>query len=89
MIGTEIAFPPPVPSMSDLFLDTKGLNCPLPVLRARRAMKDMAPAEVIEIHATDPGAVQDFEAFCETTGDALLDSREEAGTYIFVIRKRG
>jgi tRNA 2-thiouridine synthesizing protein A len=75
--------------MSDRFLDTKGLNCPLPVLRARRAMKDMAPGQVIEIQATDPGAVQDFEAFCETTGDALLDSRAEAGVYIFVIRKGG
>ncbi len=89
MIPAETASPPPVPAMSDRFLDTKGLNCPLPVLRARRAMKGMAPREVIEIHATDPGAVQDFEAFCETTGDALLDSHEEAGVYIFVIRKGG
>ena len=60
--------------MSDKLLDTKGLRCPLPVLRARKAMKDMDPGQVIEIHATDPGSVQDFQAFCETTGHLLLDS---------------
>ena len=75
--------------MSDKLLDTKGLRCPLPVLRARRAMKDMGAGEVIEIHATDPGAVQDFQAFCETTGHALLDSRRDGEVYIFEIRKAG
>ena len=73
--------------MADHFLDTKGLNCPLPVLRARRARKDVAAGETLEIHATDPGAVRDFDAFCEATGDTLVESREEAGVYIFVIRK--
>ncbi len=75
--------------MSDKLLDTKGLRCPLPVLRARRAMKDMASGQVIEIHATDPGAVQDFKAFCETTGHALLESRRDGEVFVFEIRKAG
>lgn len=75
--------------MSAVRLDTKGLKCPLPVLRARKAMKPMAPGEVIEIEATDPGSVQDFKAFCETTGDELLESQESDGVYSFRIRKAG
>ncbi len=75
--------------MSDKLLDTKGLRCPLPVLRARRAMKDMGAGQVIEIHATDPDSVKDFQAFCETTGHALLDSRQDGEVFIFEIRKAG
>ena len=75
--------------MSETFLDTKGLKCPIPVLRARRAMKPLGAGEVLEIHATDPSSVQDFEAFCETTGDELLESREDEGVYVFKIRKAG
>jgi tRNA 2-thiouridine synthesizing protein A len=56
-------------------LDAKGLSCPLPVLRARKAMKQLAPGEVLEVLATDPGAVEDFKAFCEVTGYVLVDSR--------------
>jgi tRNA 2-thiouridine synthesizing protein A len=70
-------------------LDTTGLKCPLPVLKARRAMKEIAPGAVLEVRATDPGAVKDFEAFCATTGDELLLSRQEGQTYIFQIRKAG
>jgi tRNA 2-thiouridine synthesizing protein A len=71
-------------------LDAKGLLCPLPVLKARKALKGMAAGEVLEILATDKGAPKDFVAFCETTGDELLESREEAdGTLVFRIRKRG
>ena len=75
--------------MSDTFLDTKGLKCPLPVLRARKAMKPMAGGQVIEILATDPGSVQDFKSFCETTGDELLESSEADGVFTFRIRKAG
>ena len=73
--------------MAATLLDTKGLKCPLPVLRARKALKAVAPGEVLEIHATDPGSVQDFRSFCETTGHELLASRQEADVYIFEIRK--
>ena len=75
--------------MSDAFLDAKGLKCPIPVLRARRAMKPLAPGDVLAVEATDPTSVQDFRAFCETTGDELLDSREADGVYHFRIRKAG
>jgi tRNA 2-thiouridine synthesizing protein A len=70
-------------------IDTKGLKCPLPVLKARRAMKELARGAVLEVHATDPGSVKDFEAFCATTGDALLASRREGEVFVFEIRKGG
>ncbi len=75
--------------MSATILDTKGLRCPLPVLRARKAMKALEPGQVIEIHATDPDSVKDFQAFCETTGHALLDSRRDGEVFVFEIRKAG
>jgi tRNA 2-thiouridine synthesizing protein A len=68
-------------------LDAKGLSCPLPVLRARKAMKQVAPGEILEVLATDPGAVEDFKAFCEVTGYVLVDWREDDGVYSFTIRK--
>ncbi|HEY6336477.1 MAG TPA: sulfurtransferase TusA family protein [Alphaproteobacteria bacterium] len=68
-------------------LDTKGLKCPLPVLKARRAMKELGPGDVLEVLATDPGSVKDFEAFCRTTGDRLLDSRRDGDIFIFEIEK--
>lgn len=70
-------------------LDTKGLKCPLPVLRARKAMKKVELGGLLEVEATDPGSVQDFRAFCETTGHELVDQREADGVYIFLIRKAG
>ena len=73
--------------MTSTILDTKGLRCPLPVLRARKAMKSVEPGAVLEVHATDPSSVQDFKNYCETTGDELLESREDAGVCIFQIRK--
>ena len=71
--------------MTSTVLDTKGLRCPLPVLRARKAMKSVAPGAVLEVHATDPSSVQDFASFCETTGHALEASEEAEGVYIFKI----
>ena len=70
-------------------LDTKGLKCPLPVLKARKAMRDVPAGGVLRVLATDPGAVNDFEHFCKTTGHHLLSSREEGGTFVFDIRKSG
>lgn len=69
------------------FLDAKGLKCPLPVLKARKAMKQVDPGGLLRVEATDPGAVEDFRAFCETTGHELLDSAEAAGVYTFTLRK--
>lgn len=75
--------------MTVTILDTKGLKCPLPVLRARKAMKPLEPGAVLEVHATDPSSVQDFANYCETTGDELLESRQDEDVFVFQIRKRG
>lgn len=68
-------------------LDAKGLSCPLPVLKARRAMKELAPGDVLEIEATDPGSVTDFAHFCETTGHRLLGQDSAEGVFSFRIEK--
>ena len=76
-------------ALSITILDATGLKCPLPVLRARKAMKGVAAGGVLEVTATDPGAVADFKSFCETTGDELVEWREDAGVFLFRIRKAG
>ena len=73
--------------MADATLDAKGLNCPLPILKAKKALKDLTNGQVLEIVATDPGAVKDFEAFCRATGNKLLDSSEEDGIFSFEIER--
>jgi tRNA 2-thiouridine synthesizing protein A len=73
--------------MADQVLDVKGLNCPLPILRAKKALKDMAAGSTLQVLATDPGAVKDFEAFCRTTGNELLESKNENNVFIFVIKR--
>lgn len=75
--------------MADQLLDTSGLKCPLPVLKARKALKPLAVGAVLEVHATDPSSVEDFQNFCETAGHELLESRQEDDTYIYQIRKTG
>lgn len=75
--------------MTTTILDATGLKCPLPVLRARKAMKGVAAGALLEVKATDPGAVADFKSFCETTGDELVAWREEEGVFFFRIRKAG
>ena len=70
-------------------LDAKGLKCPLPVLKARKAMREIPTGGVLRVIATDPGAIKDFEHFCKTTGYELLAAREESGTLVFDIRKAG
>ena len=73
--------------MSNTLLDVKGLNCPLPILRAKKAIKTLAIGAVLEVVATDPGSVTDFDAFCRQTGNELLSQKEEGGVYTFEIRK--
>lgn len=75
--------------MADAQLDTRGLECPLPVMKAAKAIQAVAAGGTLEILATDPGAVQDFEVFCETKGHALINSSESEGVYCFLIRKGG
>lgn len=68
-------------------LDAKGLNCPLPILHARKKLNAMSSGDVLEIHATDPGAVADFQAFCRQTGNELLESSQDGDVYKFQIKR--
>ncbi len=68
-------------------LDTKGMNCPLPILKAKKAIKGLAAGDTLQVEATDPGSVKDFEAFCRSTGNELLESNEAEGVYTFMIKK--
>jgi tRNA 2-thiouridine synthesizing protein A len=70
-------------------LDTKGLNCPLPILKAKKAIKDLQAGDVLEVLATDPGSVKDFEAFSRATGNELMEWNEDDGVFRFLIRKGG
>jgi tRNA 2-thiouridine synthesizing protein A len=71
----------------DQELDASGLNCPLPILRAKKALNKLDESQVLRIVATDPGSVKDFESFCNQTGNVLVSSGEEGGKYIFLIKK--
>lgn len=71
----------------DQELDASGLNCPLPILRAKKTLTGMGAGQVLRIVATDPGSVKDFEAFCKQTGNQLLESGEEGGKFVFLIKK--
>jgi tRNA 2-thiouridine synthesizing protein A len=73
--------------MSTIVLDAKGLKCPLPVLRARKAMKEVPTGGLLQVLATDPGAVKDFAHFCETTGYELVESKQDGELLTFLIRK--
>jgi len=73
--------------MATQVLDVKGLNCPLPILRAKKALKDVPVGGTLQVIATDPGAVKDFEAFCRTTGNELLESKADGKLFEFVIKR--
>jgi len=73
--------------MADKTLDAKGLNCPLPILKAKKALKEVPVGGTLEILATDPGSVADFQAFTRTTGNELVEHSEAGGVYRFLIRK--
>jgi tRNA 2-thiouridine synthesizing protein A len=68
-------------------LDASGLNCPLPILRAKKTLAKMDAGKVLHIIATDPGSVKDFEAFARQTGNELMESKEAAGKFEFLIKK--
>ena len=68
-------------------LDARGLNCPLPILRASKALKQLTSGDVLEITATDPGSVKDMVSFCEQTGNRLISSNEADNDFIFLIEK--
>ncbi len=75
--------------MADQTLDAQGLNCPLPILRAKKALQGLKPGGTLEVLATDPGAVKDFQAFCRTTGNELVESTTEGKVFRFILRRAG
>ena len=72
---------------ADRELDVKGLNCPLPILRAKKALGELQSGQVLKVIATDPGSVKDFQAFCRQTGNELL-SHTEGTEFVFFMKKR-
>lgn len=74
--------------MTEHYLDTKGMKCPLPVLKARKALKGLSAGEVLRVEATDPGSQQDFRSFCDTTGHELLVAGEDGGVFTYYIKKQ-
>ena len=72
----------------DKELDARGLNCPLPILRAKKALGDITAGQILKIISTDPGAIKDFQAFSKQTGNELLSSAEASGEFVFFMKKK-
>ena len=68
-------------------LDARGMNCPLPILRTRKALNQLGSGELLEVTASDPGSVKDMVSFCEQTGNRLLSSSEADNNFVFLIEK--
>ncbi|OSM06115.1 sulfurtransferase TusA family protein [Magnetofaba australis] len=73
--------------MADKTLDAKGLNCPLPILRAKKALKEMTAGQILAIEATDPGSAKDFESFCAQTGNKMVKASENGDVFYYEIEK--
>lgn len=69
-------------------IDTRGLNCPLPILKAKKALAGMQSGQVLKVVATDTGSVRDFQAFAKQTGNELVDQQTEGADYIHLLRRR-
>ncbi|MDP1645096.1 MAG: sulfurtransferase TusA family protein [Thiobacillus sp.] len=72
----------------DKELDARGLNCPLPILRAKKALSEVTSGQVLKILSTDPGSVKDFAAFAKQTGNELLSTAEAGGEFTFFMKKK-
>lgn len=72
----------------DLEVDARGLNCPLPILRTKKALNGMVSGQVIRVLATDPGAIRDFQAFARQTGNELLEHGESDGAFFFLMKRK-
>ena len=69
-------------------IDTRGMNCPLPILKAKKALADMSSGEVLKVVATDPGSTRDFQAFARQTGNELVEQSAEEGEFVHYLRRR-
>ena len=72
----------------DKELDTRGLNCPLPILKAKKALADMESGEILKVVSTDPGSMRDFQAFARQTGNELLEQSADEADFIHFLRRR-
>lgn len=72
----------------DKELDARGLNCPLPILRTKKMLNELAKGQVLKVNTTDPGSVKDMVAFAKQTGNELITSAEEKGEFVFLLRKQ-
>ena len=72
----------------DKEIDTRGLNCPLPILKAKKALTDMRTGELLKVLATDPGSVRDFQAFAKQTGHELVEQQTVGPEFVHVLRRR-
>ena len=72
----------------DKEIDTRGLNCPLPILKAKKALSDMTSGQVLKVVSTDAGSVRDFQAFAKQTGNELLDQDTSGHDFVHVLRRR-
>jgi tRNA 2-thiouridine synthesizing protein A len=69
-------------------LDARGLNCPLPILKAKKALSELTSGDTLKVLATDPGSVRDFQAFAKQTGNELLNQHEEDAIFVHVLKRR-
>jgi tRNA 2-thiouridine synthesizing protein A len=72
----------------DREVDARDLNCPLPILRTKKALNDMVPGQTIRVLATDPASVRDFQAFARQTGNELVEQGEAEGAFFFLLRRK-
>ena len=72
----------------DKELDARGLSCPLPILKTKKALSDLTSGQVLKVVATDPGSIKDMQAFANQTGNPLLSSAEENKVYVFFLKKK-
>ncbi len=77
-----------MPANETVTLDVKGLKCPMPLLKAKKALNEMPPGALLRVLATDPGSVRDFEVFSRQSGNELLESLESEGCYSYLLRKK-
>lgn len=73
---------------ADQELDTRGLNCPLPILKAKKALADMTSGQVLKVISTDPGSTRDFQAFARQTGNELVEQTSQGDEFVHLLRRR-
>jgi tRNA 2-thiouridine synthesizing protein A len=78
-----------VPDAQPVLLDVSGLNCPMPLLKAKKALNGMSAGALLRVIATDPASARDFEVFAQQSGNALLEAKQSGGRFEYLLRKKG